>query len=83
MARTGDGEAPSRHQGGPGSSHQRPDRPDPTEGRGPEPGRKGGGQAARPPAATGLWAPRISLMTRTSVSTCAAKARGNRRRHPN
>jgi hypothetical protein len=39
MARTSDGEAPSRHQGGPGSSHQRPDRPDPTEGRGPEPGR--------------------------------------------
>jgi hypothetical protein len=31
-------EAASRHHGGPGSSHQRPDRPDPTEGRGPAPG---------------------------------------------
>jgi hypothetical protein len=28
----------NRHHGGPGSSHQRPDRPDPTEGRGPTPG---------------------------------------------
>lgn len=27
-----------RHHGGPGSSHQRPDRPDPTAGRGPKPG---------------------------------------------
>lgn len=30
--------AANRHHGGPGSSHQRPDRPDPTEGRGPKPG---------------------------------------------
>lgn len=29
--------AASRHHGGPGSSHQRSDRPDPTEGRGPKP----------------------------------------------
>ncbi len=28
----------NRHHGGPGSSHQRPDLPDPTEGRGPTPG---------------------------------------------
>lgn len=28
----------NRHHGGPGSSHQRPDLPDPTEGRGPAPG---------------------------------------------
>lgn len=28
----------NRHHGGPGSSEQRPDRPDPTAGRGPEPG---------------------------------------------
>jgi hypothetical protein len=27
-----------RHHGGPGSSHQRPDLPDPTAGRGPPPG---------------------------------------------
>lgn len=31
-------EAANRHHGGPGSSHQRPDLPDPTEGRGPKPG---------------------------------------------
>jgi hypothetical protein len=30
--------AANRHHGGPGSSNQRPDLPDPTEGRGPEPG---------------------------------------------
>jgi hypothetical protein len=30
--------AANRHHGGPGSSHQRPDRPDPTADRGPEPG---------------------------------------------
>jgi hypothetical protein len=29
-------DAANRHHGGPGSSHQRPDLPDPTEGRGPE-----------------------------------------------
>ncbi|MBD8908682.1 hypothetical protein [Methylorubrum zatmanii] len=29
--------AADRHHGGPGSSHQRPDRPDPTEGKGPSP----------------------------------------------
>ena len=28
----------NRHHGGPGSSHQRPDLPDPTEDRGPNPG---------------------------------------------
>lgn len=28
----------NRHHGGPGSSHQRPDLPDPTKGRGPLPG---------------------------------------------
>jgi hypothetical protein len=28
----------NRHHGGPGSSHQRPDLPDPTEGRNPAPG---------------------------------------------
>ncbi|WP_127754185.1 MULTISPECIES: hypothetical protein [unclassified Devosia] len=28
----------NRHHGGPGSSHQREDLPDPTEGRGPAPG---------------------------------------------
>jgi hypothetical protein len=27
-----------RHHGGPGSAHQRPDLPDPTEDRGPKPG---------------------------------------------
>ncbi len=31
-------DAANRHHGGPGSSHQRPDLPDPTAGRGPEPG---------------------------------------------
>ena len=31
-------EQANRHHGGPGSSQQRPDRPDPTEGRGPLPG---------------------------------------------
>lgn len=31
-------EAANRHQGGPGSSHQRPDRPDPTAHPGPNPG---------------------------------------------
>jgi hypothetical protein len=31
-------EAANRHHGGPGSSHQRSDLPDPTEGRGPAPG---------------------------------------------
>lgn len=31
-------ETTNRHHGGPGSSHQRPDLPDPTENRGPEPG---------------------------------------------
>ena len=29
--------AANRHHGGPGSSNQRPDRPDPTTGRGPQP----------------------------------------------
>lgn len=31
-------EAANRHHGGPGSSHQREDLPDPTAGRGPAPG---------------------------------------------
>lgn len=31
-------DAADRHHGGPGSSHQAPDRPDPAEGRGPAPG---------------------------------------------
>jgi hypothetical protein len=31
-------DAADRHHGGPGSSHQRPDLPDPTAGRGPAPG---------------------------------------------
>ena len=31
-------DAANRHHGGPGSSHQRPDLPDPTENRGPTPG---------------------------------------------
>ena len=30
--------AANRHHGGPGSSHQDAERPDPTEGRGPAPG---------------------------------------------
>lgn len=30
--------AANRHHGGPGSAHQRPDRPDPTQARKPEPG---------------------------------------------
>jgi hypothetical protein len=30
--------AANRHHGGPGSSNQRPDLPDPTEGCGPKPG---------------------------------------------
>jgi hypothetical protein len=38
MSTTKKTEAADRHHGGPGSSHQRPDRPDPTEGRGPAPG---------------------------------------------
>jgi len=35
MSTTDKNEAANRHHGGPGSSHQRPDLPDPTEGRGP------------------------------------------------
>jgi hypothetical protein len=31
-------EEANRHHGGPGSAHQRPDLPDPTENRGPKPG---------------------------------------------
>jgi hypothetical protein len=31
-------DAANRHHGGPGSSQQRPDLPDPTAGRGPTPG---------------------------------------------
>ncbi|MDP4023047.1 hypothetical protein Q8W71_10465 [Methylobacterium sp. NEAU 140] len=38
--------AADRHHGGPGSSHQRPDRPDPTEGRGPTPGSSTSGSHA-------------------------------------
>lgn len=36
-----------RHHGGPGSSHQRSDRPDPTEGRGPKPGEPTNGPQAQ------------------------------------
>ena len=49
--------AANRHHGGPGSSQQAPDRPDPTEGRGPQTGAPtnttrsnvsgGGGERAR------------------------------------
>lgn len=38
MSNSKKGEEANRHHGGPGSSHQRPDLPDPTEGRGPTPG---------------------------------------------
>jgi len=34
----------NRHHGGPGSSHQRPDLPDPTQGRGPAPGQPTNGR---------------------------------------
>ena len=34
----------NRHHGGPGSSHQRPDLPDPTEERGPQPGQPTNGR---------------------------------------
>ncbi|MCZ0963723.1 hypothetical protein [Paracoccus benzoatiresistens] len=37
-------EAANRHHGGPGSSHQRSDLPDPTEGRGPAPGQPTNGR---------------------------------------
>ena len=39
--------AANRHHGGPGSSHQRPDLPDPTEQRGPEPGEPTSGPRSR------------------------------------
>lgn len=38
MSTSDKNDAANRHHGGPGSSHQRPDLPDPTQGRGPEPG---------------------------------------------
>ena len=38
MSTSDKSEQTNRHHGGPGSSHQRPDLPDPTEGRGPKPG---------------------------------------------
>jgi hypothetical protein len=37
----------NRHHGGPGSSHQRPDLPDPTKGRGPKEGGSTNGPRAR------------------------------------
>jgi hypothetical protein len=40
-------ESANRHHGGPGSSHQRSDRPDPTEVRGPKPGESTNGPQAR------------------------------------
>lgn len=40
-------EETNRHHGGPGSSHQRSDRPDPTEGRGPKPGEPTNGPQAQ------------------------------------
>lgn len=39
--------AADRHHGGPGSSHQRPDRPDPTEGHGPHAGEATNGSHAK------------------------------------
>jgi hypothetical protein len=39
--------AANRHHGGPGSSQQRPDLPDPTEGRGPKPGQPTSGDRSR------------------------------------
>lgn len=44
MSTSDKNEAANRHHGGPGSSHQRPDLPDPTEGRGPEPGQPTNGR---------------------------------------
>jgi hypothetical protein len=38
MSTSDKNDAANRHHGGPGSSHQRSDLPDPTQGRGPEPG---------------------------------------------
>ena len=38
MSTTEKPEKADRHHGGPGSSHQRPDLPDPTKGHGPTPG---------------------------------------------
>ena len=38
--------AADRHHGGPGSSHQREDRPDPTADRGPKPGEPTNGPRA-------------------------------------
>ncbi|WP_062222949.1 hypothetical protein [Aureimonas sp. D3] len=40
-------ESANRHHGGPGSSHQAPDRADPTEGRGPKPGEPTNGPRAQ------------------------------------
>jgi hypothetical protein len=40
-------EAADRHHGGPGSSHQRSDRPDPTAGRGPKDGQPTNGPDSR------------------------------------
>lgn len=39
--------AADRHHGGPGSSHQRPDLPDPTKDRGPEPGEATSGSTSK------------------------------------
>ena len=39
--------AANRHHGGPGSSHQREDLPDPTENRGPNPGDPTNGPRSR------------------------------------
>jgi hypothetical protein len=40
-------EETNRHHGGPGSSHQRPDLLDPTEGRGPKSGEPTNGPRSR------------------------------------
>lgn len=47
MSTSSKSETTNRHHGGPGSSHQRPDLPDPTAGRGPAPGEPTNGPDAR------------------------------------
>ncbi|GGD94015.1 hypothetical protein GCM10011390_10920 [Aureimonas endophytica] len=47
MSTSSKSQSADRHHGGPGSSHQRPDRPDPTAGRGPRPGEPTNGPDSR------------------------------------
>jgi hypothetical protein len=47
MSTSSKSESTNRHHGGPGSSHQRPDLPDPTAGRGPTPGQPTNGRDAQ------------------------------------